>query len=791
MTNIPDFLNPNKEKIEKNNEIETNIIQTPKIEQENDFIIPIPSFGEVENKSNQSNKLESNKENQNIKEIKKKETKETNYNKIYQTKNPEIQPQITSGNYQKDLDDLNQLKRAISVQSKKNFEIEKEIKQLDQKIALLIKNRITLNEVQISNIEDQEEKVISIKDERVRDQYSGLFYLMYHMPKYIATVTRYVNPGECEKLLQIVMFTIYGNHYDQREEKLLLNLFELALYSEFKNCTHTNTLLRANTTITKLLFTYTRRGPGQLYLKKLLADHLQAIASDEELNLEINPVRIYEQWVNEEESRTGITSEMKKKVTYEEAAEHPKVIELLGPRVLKLQELFNDLLQLIADKIDMVPYGIRLICKQIRKLTLEFFPNADKYDIAALVGGFFILRFLNPAVVTPTAYHIVEGKLTPNARRNLTLLAKLLQLLSNMVDSFGKKEIYMAIFKGFYDLETDDELDQFLALSSENVTISVTLNELFFIHELFAKYSDKVIQDENDPLKTALDKMGEAPKQLDRDQNPTVQLTLANHYANPLSKERGNVLKMYQETKEMLATIYQQLLDGLKEEEVDAKIFVKNLQKLRNEAKASKDRKANRKIKRIMFNMKKLLKEKIISKNNNFKKLRSDVTNYIKQRQINHQRIVNESSLLMSVKESVDRHFDYLKNQLGIYREYLDNVRKQAFEKNQKTFKGSQQRKKKVMKFSHNELEKIGVLSDSEVPKERRTFVYFKISTTSSPGIFNFELCYKNKPNPLYVTNLHMETILEAQHNSEIFLELDHVALNVNFLIHLLKKNFL
>ncbi|KAJ5067437.1 hypothetical protein M0811_12990 [Anaeramoeba ignava] len=139
MTNIPDFLNPNKEKIEKNNEIETNIIQTPKL---NKKMILLFLYHHLE----------------------KKETKETNYNKIYQTKNPEIQPQITSGNYQKIFDDLNQLKRAHLFK----------VKTLKLKRNQTIRSKIKIKK------------------------------------KNIATVTRYVNPGECEKLLQIVMFTIYG-----------------------------------------------------------------------------------------------------------------------------------------------------------------------------------------------------------------------------------------------------------------------------------------------------------------------------------------------------------------------------------------------------------------------------------------------------------------------------------------------------------------------------------------------------------------------------------------------------
>ena len=42
-----------------------------------------------------------------------------------------------------------------------------------------------------------------------------------------------------------------------------------------------------------------------------------------------------------------------------------------------------------------------------------------------MVGGFFLLRFVNPAIVTPHAYMLVDAQLSNNARRNLTLVCLL------------------------------------------------------------------------------------------------------------------------------------------------------------------------------------------------------------------------------------------------------------------------------------------------------------------------------------------------------------------------------
>ena len=65
---------------------------------------------------------------------------------------------------------LNDLKKEISVSSKKNFTLEREIRNLDQKIALLIRNRITLEEVMATSGDiSLVNKTVSLKDKRERE----------------------------------------------------------------------------------------------------------------------------------------------------------------------------------------------------------------------------------------------------------------------------------------------------------------------------------------------------------------------------------------------------------------------------------------------------------------------------------------------------------------------------------------------------------------------------------------------------------------------------------------------
>lgn len=64
-------------------------------------------------------------------------------------------------------------------------------------------------------------------DDRRMQQYGNLFFLLQSEPRHIATLCRLVNLAEIDTLLQTVMFTLYGNQYESREEHLLLTMFQV------------------------------------------------------------------------------------------------------------------------------------------------------------------------------------------------------------------------------------------------------------------------------------------------------------------------------------------------------------------------------------------------------------------------------------------------------------------------------------------------------------------------------------------------------------------------------------
>jgi Ras GTPase-activating-like protein IQGAP2/3 len=67
-------------------------------------------------------------------------------------------------------------------------------------------------------------------------KYGNLLFLLQSEPRHIAHLCRLVSMAEIDSLLQTVMFTIYGNQYESREEHLLLTMFQVRYRTDPAPC---------------------------------------------------------------------------------------------------------------------------------------------------------------------------------------------------------------------------------------------------------------------------------------------------------------------------------------------------------------------------------------------------------------------------------------------------------------------------------------------------------------------------------------------------------------------------
>ncbi|RAH78152.1 Rho GTPase activation protein [Aspergillus japonicus CBS 114.51] len=704
---------------------------------------------------------------------------------------------------------LQELKTNISSQSKKNFVLEKDVRYLDSRIALLIQNRMALeeqNEVasHLDEVLDPQEGFFPNDDKT--QKYGNLLFLLQSEPRHIAHLCRLVSMSEIDSLLQTVMFTIYGNQYESREEHLLLTMFQSVLTYQFDNTPEYSSLLRQNTPVSRMMTTYTRRGPGQSYLKQVLADQINSLIELRDVDLEINPLKVYETMVKEIEEENGsLPDYLARSVTAEAAAENKQVQAIIEPRLKMLTELANKFLSTIIDHVDEAPYGIRWICKQIRSLSRRKYPDAQDQTICTLIGGFFFLRFINPAIVTPRSYMLIESTPTEKPRRTLTLIAKMLQNLANK-PSYAK-EPYMAKLQPFIEqnkervnkfmldlCEVQDfyeslEMDNYIALSKRDLELQITLNEMYATHALLEKHNVALAQDQHSHLHVLLQELGAAPPQVPRKENRTITVPLFSRWETTALDDLTSALDITQEEVFFMEakSTFVHILRSLPQDSPVARRPLR-LYRIAEAAATSKtgDAAMVKKGIRTMELLSQLQEMGVIDRSDDFSLLRDEVEQELVHLGSLKEKVLEETKKLEEVFATIRDHNAYLVGQLETYKSYLHNVRNQSEGKQRK-----QQKHQELgpYKFTHQQLEKEGVIRKSNVPENRRANIYFMFKSPL-PGTFVISLHYKGRARGLLELDLKLDDLLEMQKDNQEDLDLEYVQFNVSKVLALLNKRF-
>lgn len=175
------------------------------------------------------------------------------------------------------------------------------------------------------------------------------------------------------------------------------------------------TLFRGNCTASKIM-SHCFRMFGLKYLKQLLEPHIPASETVMNTNIsyEIDPTKL----------------------------EEDGDIKLNQKNLLELtQQILDSILSSASD----FPPQLNLMCICLRDVICKRYPNSDIYLKA--VGTVIFLRFINPAIVSPYDFGIVDKQPPPKIMRGLMLVSKILQNIANNVE-FSKEE-HMLPFNDF------------------------------------------------------------------------------------------------------------------------------------------------------------------------------------------------------------------------------------------------------------------------------------------------------------------------------------------------------
>ena len=274
---------------------------------------------------------------------------------------------------------------------------------------------------------------------------------------------------------------------------------------------------------------------------------------------------------------------------------------------------------------------------------------------------------------------------------------------------------------------------------------------LFFFFRLSSTLADTSppplpkAKDESSHLFTLLQELGPAPVQLPRKENRAISLPLFSKWETALGDLTAALDITQEEVYFMEAkSTFVQIMRSMPTHPSITRRPLK-LERVADAAATSRgDSVMVRKGIRGMELLSQLQELAVIDVADQFLLLREEIEQELMHLGSLQEKVMEETRKLDEVYRTIRDHNSYLVGQLETYKSYLHNVRSQSEGKQRK------QQRHQVLgpyKFTHQQLEREGVIQSSNVPDNRRGNIYFNF-TSPLPGTFVISLHYKGMTPP-------------------------------------------
>jgi neurofibromin 1 len=142
-----------------------------------------------------------------------------------------------------------------------------------------------------------------------------------------------------------------------------------------------------------------------------------------------------------------------------------------------LCELTRVIFHSIMKSTKVFPLHLRVVCNCLYQVVSQRFLQNGFQAVSSVI----FLRLINPVLISPQEYGIVEGEPPPKMKRGLTLMCKILQNLANNL--VFTKEYYMKFFNDFLRSNFELVSNFIIDVTSKNLDISSELYLTQFISD--------------------------------------------------------------------------------------------------------------------------------------------------------------------------------------------------------------------------------------------------------------------------------------------------------------------
>uniref|UniRef100_A0A8B9C906 IQ motif containing GTPase activating protein 2 n=1 Tax=Anser brachyrhynchus TaxID=132585 RepID=A0A8B9C906_9AVES len=743
---------------------------------------------------------------------------------------------------QSDLDfqeelEVTRLREEVVTKIRSNQQLEKDLNLMDIKIGLLVKNRITLQDVVLHSkklnkkSKNQLEEMVMVDKQGIKglskerrkklEAYQHLFYLLQTNPMYLAKLIFQMPQNKSTKFMDTVIFTLYNYASNQREEYLLLKLFKTALEEEINSkVDQIQDIVTGNPTVIKMVVSFNRGARGQNALRQLLAPVVKEIMDDKSLIINTSPVDVYKSWVNQLEMQTGEASKLPYDVTTEQALTHTEVVSKLESSIQSLRAVTDKVLTSIFSSLNMI-YGMRYIAKVLKSSLHEKFPDATEDELLKIVGNLLYYRYMNPAIVAPDGFDIIDmtagGQIHPDQRRNLGCVAKVLQhaasnkLFEGESEHLSSMNAYLSQtyqkFRNFFQAACDvpepeekfniDEYSDMVTLSKPVIYISI--EEIINTHSLLLEHQDAIATEPNDLLNELLEGLGPVPDvesflgMLFFIFMVDFNLGTKRLIVDVIRTQPGDTLL---EILETTATA-QQESEHLKLVEKRAILDSKTPEKMKHSQSIFEEGQlpVEQKKRKIQRNLRTLEQAGLVSSATKYQEIINEIAKDIRnQRRYRHHRKA-ELVKLQQTLNALNSKTAFYEEQINYYNTYiktcLDNLTRKSIKVDGKEeVKGSKKLKQTSLKYTAARLHEKGVILEIE---DLQTNQFKNVMFDITPGeeVGDFEIKAKFLGVEMEKVQLHFQDLLQMQYEGVAVMKMfDKAKVNVNLLIFLLNKKF-
>ncbi|KAI9308755.1 hypothetical protein BJ944DRAFT_246306 [Cunninghamella echinulata] len=507
---------------------------------------------------------------------------------------------------------LESIRQEVIQTIRENNQLDTHVNTIDTKIALLVRNAITIEEVlkvtgPLRKKEQQRRfsllaataeaeassssstaidpftlKSINQKNHNTLELYQQLVYLLQTNPKYLAKLVSltagkdFGGYGDGHKRIESTILALFGYATNTREEYLLLNLCRFCIDEEIQLVNSPKEFMCGNYTFMKLAVQTNRGAKEYEFFRTLLTPLINEVINNEFLDLETDPVGIYRKVINEEEDRTGLPSRRKHSVNSQEALADEEVKNKFISHLRNLREITEKFVTAITSTLDELPYSIRVIARELRLVLEQKFPSESSGNIIKILAYFIYYRYLNPAIVSPEQYDVIDHNIDSHQRKNLAEISRMLQQISSG-KIFDANDLFLAPLNDYvadagYRFEqwflnvTDveepevhferDALDDHTRITKPNVYISPY--ELCHLHYMLEQHIDDLVPNGKGPLFEIMQDLGPSSFQ------PGVQLPkttrclqLSNRYEDIPQDPNTQLQQLITDTKRLVIYVIQ------------------------------------------------------------------------------------------------------------------------------------------------------------------------------------------------------------------------------------------